>query len=177
MEKENNKNVPSSGWRLLGEGEGGPTGLGEAALRQSKAFFHRQRLFYTYNWDMDQEQFQLLVIEFMAEMREFKAEMYAFKVEMHEFKQSSENRFSLIDQNLEYLHEQMRDVRDEVRDLKHAVAGLQKQTLTLQEKMYDIHQARNTVKIKFGWEWGAVSTAIAFISSLMASVLTKFAWK
>lgn len=105
---------------------------------------------------MDQQEFQTQVLEFMAEMRTFK--------------HISEQQFTHIHQRLEMIHE-------DIRDLKHDVRDLQKQVSVQENKLYDIHQARNTVKIKFGWEWSAVSTAIAFISSLMASVLTKFAWK
>ncbi len=147
---------------------------------------------------MDQQEFQSQMLEFKNEMLEFKSQMLEFKsqmlefkLQMLEFKRMTEQRFSHIDGRFTKIDERLENMQGDIYSLKeharhvdkrmdHIVDSidiLQHQNIELARKTEDTYQSRNTVKIKFGWEWSAVSMAIAFLASGVASGMTKFLWR
>ena len=129
---------------------------------------------------MDQQTFQTQVLAFMAEMREFKSEML-------EFKRSSQERFTHIDERFDTLHKDVYELKQDVQGLKadihhlsrridhldDGVNTLQSQNIELRGKIDEIYQSRNTVKIRFGWQWAVASFLIAVTASSCSLFLGK----
>lgn len=147
---------------------------------------------------MDQQEFQSQMLEFKTQMLEFVGNTNRkFESIDQRFNRIDERfnkideRFGKIDEQFHRIDERLESMQGDIYGLKeHArhvdnrmdyiadgINTLQHQHNELTRKIEDIYQSRNTVKIKFGWEWGAVSLAIAFLASGIASGLTKFVWR
>jgi hypothetical protein len=84
--------------------------------------------------------------------------------------------------------EQLQDVKQDIRDIKQDVRDLRTDLKSLEhkvdegftsvrsdmkddrKKLEEVHQARNFVKIKFGWEWGMISFVIAIFAAGVTQV-------
>lgn len=84
--------------------------------------------------------------------------------------------FRLLQEEQQYLHSDMNkrfDAVDKRMDrLEHRMDRQEDELRIYGKKLEDVFQARNTVKIKFGWEWGMVSLFIALLASGLMRVLT-----
>lgn len=66
-------------------------------------------------------------------------------------------QFRIMQEQFRGIHEELRDVKSDIRSMKDDIRHLN-------DQMADIHQSRNTVKIKFSLTWGIMSLFIAVLA-------------
>ena len=76
-----------------------------------------------------------------------------------------EKRFDQIDRRFEQVEIQLEDIRDDIREVKREVRADRR-------KLDQVYEARNRVKIDFGWQWGMVSLFIATIASGITKIFS-----
>lgn len=70
----------------------------------------------------------------------------------------------------EELKAEIRDVKDDLRDVKGDLRRLRSEVHEDRKKLDEVYQARNTMKIKFGWGWSVMSLLIAITASAITQV-------
>ena len=102
---------------------------------------------------MEQEQFQALVLD------QFNKIDQKFMNIDEQFRLAREE----LTQFRNETHDSFSQIRGDIKDIRYEMRGMQKQ-------LDDVYQARNSVKIKFGFAWAAMSLLIAIIASGITQV-------
>ena len=76
-----------------------------------------------------------------------------------------DRRFDQVDKRFEQIETQLDDIREEVREVKREVRADR-------QKLDQVYESRNRVKIDFGWQWGMVSLFIATIASGITKIFS-----
>lgn len=84
-------------------------------------------------------------------------------MEQLQFQTFVADQFRIMQEQFRGIHEELRDVKTDVRSMKGDIRHLQTQVA-------DIHESRNTVKIKFTLTWGVMSLFIAVLAAGISQI-------
>lgn len=117
---------------------------------------------------MDQQAFQTLVIDQFRLLREemsvIREELGSMQGEIHSIRKDMKEMRGELKGEIRDVKEDLRAVKQDLNDLRTEVRGYE-------GKLDEVYQARNVVKIKFGWQWGLVSFFIAFVAASLTQFL------
>lgn len=123
---------------------------------------------------MDTAQFQTLVIDLLRshseEFRQIRQEMSAMRTELKG--DIASLKTEVKDDISELRIEFKQDMKDLRSDFKEDIGQLRTELHSYSGKLDEVYDARNAVKIKFGWQWGMMSLLIAIVASTITEIFS-----
>ena len=102
-------------------------------------------------------EFERLLLELVREL----------KTDMQEFRNQVDKRFEQLEHRLDRVENEVdrrfEELKGEIRDIKHEIRADR-------SKLQEVYEAREKVKITFGWQWGMVSFFIALVAVGMSKI-------
>lgn len=110
---------------------------------------------------MEESQFQTLVLE---QLRELKQEIRETRTEL-------KSDIGRLDQKIDATRVELKgDIAELRTELKADISTVRSDMKDDRRKLEEVYQARNSVKINFGWQWSLVSFVIAIFAAGITQV-------
>jgi len=81
-----------------------------------------------------------------------------------------DKRFEQVDKKFEDVNRQIENVREEIKDVKIEMKEIKHDVRSDRDKLQEVYESRDKVKITFGWQWGMVSLFIAITAGAIVKI-------
>ncbi|MEK7137494.1 MAG: hypothetical protein AAB853_04390 [Patescibacteria group bacterium] len=91
---------------------------------------------------------------------------------LQDFRDETLRRFEQIDKRFEQIDKRFEQVDIALRELKTDLREVHRELHGERRKLEEVYEARERVKITFGWQWGLVSLFIAVVAAGITKIFS-----